>query len=77
MELALKAGLVAGCAHHFMCQQPKQADVTTSLVFWVANNVFFITVAFLAEQGPTLLRVIVGSMVFNTVYVCRPPTKLT
>ena len=70
MELAVKAGLLAGCVHHFTCQHRRQATVTTSLAVWVANNVFLLTVASFLVQSPTFLRLIAGSVVFNTVYVC-------
>jgi len=71
MELALRAGLVIGFVHHFTCQFPAQADVTTTLSFWACGNVLFLTVSFLAEYEPTIFGAITGAVVFNAIYV-RP-----
>lgn len=73
MELALKAGMVAGVVHHFTCHVPKQVDVLIALLFWTAGNVLIIVASLWFQRQSDLVA---GVMIFNAVYVSPIETRI-
>lgn len=77
LAIGWKLGLIAAIVHHFTCQFPVQLDVLSTVTVWMVSNVAFITACFLGAVLPTTTGMIIGLLVFNTIYVHLVDVGLT
>ena len=68
-------GLVLGVGYHFICQFPRQSDVSTCLYVFTAANCFFMIANILTGQAS---RFSLDFLIFNTAFVLpsQRPTDL-
>lgn len=67
-----KLGIIGGLVHHFTCQYSRQVDALTALlVFGFASSCFGLVVL-LTAMTPTLVELLLGFLVFDTLYVKHP-----